>query len=96
MKTYGRAYVYIHVLLVLALVRSERSASRPGCFTPEEIALGTHWIGDWVNLRTGLDDVERRENFSISELELRPLRLPVCNQSLYYTDCAILAPLSVG
>jgi hypothetical protein len=36
MKTYGGVDVYIHVFLTTALVGGERSASRPGRFTPEE------------------------------------------------------------
>jgi hypothetical protein len=33
--------------------------------------------------RAGLDDVEKRKFLILSELELRPLRLPACSQSLY-------------
>jgi hypothetical protein len=39
------------------------SASRPGLFTPEEITPDTHWIGGWVGLRTGLDDVKGEKSF---------------------------------
>jgi hypothetical protein len=39
MKRYGGVDVYIHVLLTLALVVGEWSASRLGAFTPEESAL---------------------------------------------------------
>jgi hypothetical protein len=42
-----------------ALVGSEWSASRPGCFTPGERAPGTHWIGGWVDPRDGLNDMEK-------------------------------------
>jgi hypothetical protein len=56
MKTYGEVDVYIHVFLTSALVGGEWSASRTGRFTP-----GTHWIGDWVGFRTGLDNVENRD-----------------------------------
>jgi hypothetical protein len=31
---------------------------RPGHFTPGERARGTHWIGGWVDLGAGLDDLE--------------------------------------
>jgi hypothetical protein len=31
--------------------------SRPGHFTPRERAPGTHWIGDWLGRRAGLDAV---------------------------------------
>jgi hypothetical protein len=35
------------------------SASLPGRFIPTEKASGTHWIGGWVVLRAGLDDIEK-------------------------------------
>jgi hypothetical protein len=59
MKTYGGVVVETHVFLTSALVRGEWSASRPGRFNPRERAPGTHWIGGWVNLRAGLDDMEK-------------------------------------
>jgi hypothetical protein len=59
MKTYGGVYVYIHVFLTSAIVRGEWSASLSGRFTSEERASGTHWIGDWVGPRAGLDDVKK-------------------------------------
>jgi hypothetical protein len=37
----------------------ELLASRPGRFTPGEIAPGTHWIEGWRDPRAGLDDVEK-------------------------------------
>jgi hypothetical protein len=51
----------------------EWSASRPCRFTPGERAPGTHWIGDWVGPRAGLD---------LQRLEFRPLGRPACSQSL--------------
>jgi hypothetical protein len=46
------------------------SDSRSDRFTP-----GNHWIGDWVGLRAGLDDVEKRKVLTLSGLELsRPSR----------------------
>jgi hypothetical protein len=50
MKAYGGVDAYIHIFLT--------SASRLSRFTPGERATGTHWIGGWVDLRTGLDDLE--------------------------------------
>jgi len=41
--------VYVYALLTSAPVGGERSASRPGHFTP-----GTYWIGDWVGPRASL------------------------------------------
>jgi hypothetical protein len=59
MKTYGGVDVQIHVVLILALVGAEWSASRICRFFPEERAPGTHWIGGWVDLKAGLDDIEK-------------------------------------
>jgi hypothetical protein len=48
-------------------------------FTPR-----THWIGLWVNARTGLDeDVENRKFLTQPVLELRPLGLLARSHSLY-------------
>jgi hypothetical protein len=49
--------VMIYMILV-ALVVSEWSASRPGRFTHGETAPGTRLIGGWVGPRDGLDAVE--------------------------------------
>jgi hypothetical protein len=54
-----------------ALVGGEWSTSSPGRFTP-----GTHWIGDWVNLRAGLDGLEKRKFLTLQGLELQPLGRP--------------------
>jgi hypothetical protein len=53
MKAYGGLDVWANVFFTSILVGGEWSVSRPGRFTP-----GTHWIGGWVDLRAGLDDVE--------------------------------------
>jgi len=45
-------------ILDLCLDSGEWSASHPGRFTPKQRAPGTHWIGDWVGPRVGLDAVE--------------------------------------
>jgi hypothetical protein len=68
--------VQIHIFLISALVGGEWSTSRPGRFTPEERAPGTHWIGGWVNLRAGLDNLEKRKFLTLPGLELRPLGRP--------------------
>jgi hypothetical protein len=83
MKGYGGVNVYIHIFFTSALVGGEWSASRPGRFTPEERASGTHWIGGWVDPRAGLDDVEKRKFLTLPGLELRTLGRPARNQSLY-------------
>jgi hypothetical protein len=57
MKTYWES----HAFLTLSLDGSEWSASWPGHFTPRERAPATHWIGGWVDPRTGMDAVVRRK-----------------------------------
>jgi hypothetical protein len=42
----------------------------------------THWIGDWLGPRAGLDDVEKRKFLTLPGLELRPLCRPARSQSL--------------
>jgi hypothetical protein len=83
MKTYGEVDVWVHIFLTLALVGGEWSASRPGRFTSEERAPGTHWIGGWVDPRSSLDDVEKRKYLTVPRLEPRPLGRPARSQSLY-------------
>jgi hypothetical protein len=69
MKAYGGVDVYIHVFLTSALAGGEWSASRPGRFTPEERAPGTHWIGGWAYPRAGLDDVKKRTFLTLPGFE---------------------------
>jgi hypothetical protein len=61
---------------------------------PREGALRAHWIGGWVDPRTGLDDLEKRKFMTLPGLKFRPLCRPACSQSLYrlrYPDYAIPA-----
>jgi hypothetical protein len=58
---------------------------------PGKAAPGTHWIGGWVDPRTGLDDLEKRKFLTLPGLELRPLG----RFSRRYTDYAIPAPIMV-
>jgi hypothetical protein len=83
MKAYGGADVQIHISLTSALAGGEWSASRPGRFTPWERVPGTHWIRRWVNLRDGLDDLEKRRLLTLPGLKLRSLSRPVRSQSLH-------------
>jgi hypothetical protein len=68
--------VKIHIFLTSALTGGEWSASRPGRFTPTDIALGIHCIGCWMDPRAGLDDVEKRKFLTLPGLELRHLSRP--------------------
>jgi hypothetical protein len=79
----GGVDVCSHIFLTSALVGGEWYASRPGRFIPWERAPGTHWIGDWVGPRAGLDDVEKRKFLTLAGLEFRPLGRPAPSQSLY-------------
>jgi hypothetical protein len=81
MKAYRGVDVWIHIFFTLALVGGEWSNSRPGRFTPGERAPGTHWIGGWVDLRAGLDDLKNRKFLTLPGFEL------------LYTDYAIPAPV---
>jgi hypothetical protein len=44
---------------------------------------GAHWIGGWMDPRTGLDTVDKRKILPLRGLELRPLGRPACSQLLY-------------
>jgi hypothetical protein len=68
--------VQIQVFLTSALDGDELLATRPGRFTPEERAPGTHWIIGWVCLRAGLDDVDKRKLLTLLRLEPRALDHP--------------------
>jgi hypothetical protein len=90
MKAYWRVDEWIHIFLTSALVGGEWSASRPCRFTPGERAPGTHWIGGWVGLRSGLDAVEKRKFLPYRDSNSDPSVIqPVASR---YTDCATLAP----
>jgi hypothetical protein len=72
----------IHISLTSALVRGERSASRPDRFTPGERGPGIHWIGEWVKARADLDDAQKRKFLALPGLELQPIGLPARSQPL--------------
>jgi hypothetical protein len=75
--------------LTSTLAGGEWSGSRPGHFTPDERAPGTHWIGGWVDARAGLDDVKMGKFVTLPGLELDPsVFQPVASR---YTDYAIPA-----
>jgi hypothetical protein len=72
MKTYEGVDVETRGFFTSTLVGGERSASRTGRFTRGERAHGTFLIGGWVNLRAGLDAVEKMQFLILPGLELRP------------------------
>jgi hypothetical protein len=72
MKTYGGVDLYIHIFLTSTLAGVECSASSISRFTPGERAPCT---GGWVDLRDGLDDVEKKKFLTLLRLEHRPLDL---------------------
>jgi hypothetical protein len=78
MKVHGEVDIDIHVFLTSALVGGEWSASSFGPF-----AAGTLWIRGWVDPRAGLDEVEKWQFWTLTELVLRSLGRPACSQSLY-------------
>jgi hypothetical protein len=55
----------------------------PPALPPGERAPGIYWVGGWVKLRAGLDDVEKREFLTLPGLELRPVCRPARSQSIY-------------
>jgi hypothetical protein len=61
----------------------------PRPFYPEEITLGSHWIGGWVGPRTCLDDLEKILDRTGTRT---PAIRPVASR---YTDYAILVPDSL-
>jgi hypothetical protein len=95
MKTYLGMDEEVHVLLTSTLVGDEWLASRPGRFTPEERAAGTHWIGGWVDPRDELDGVEKGKFLIVAGLELRslgrPARSPLVHRLRH--PCSKVAPL---
>jgi hypothetical protein len=65
MKAYWGSGGVASRILDLGTDGSEWSASLPGRFTPRERAPGTHWLGDWVGCRAGLQSVVRRKILSL-------------------------------
>jgi hypothetical protein len=55
----------------------------PAALPPGERISDTHWIVGWVDPRASLSEMEKLKFFTLLGLELRPLRDPDRNQSLY-------------
>jgi hypothetical protein len=69
MKSYWGVQVKLHAFLTSPLDGSECLASRPGRFTPENRAPGTHWIGEWAVPRLDLDAATKSKiPFSVGNL----------------------------
>jgi hypothetical protein len=61
----------LYAYFMSALGGDEWSALYPGHIVPGERTPGTHWIGDWVGPRSGLDAVEATD-ISFLYQELNP------------------------
>jgi hypothetical protein len=57
------------LFLTSVLDGGEWSASRPGVFTPREIASGTHWMMGWVDPRAGGDTAGKRNILLLPGIE---------------------------
>jgi hypothetical protein len=61
MKAYGVVDVQIHIFLTSALLGGEWMSFTARPLYPRGKNPLTHWIGGWVGLRAGLDDLEKRK-----------------------------------
>jgi hypothetical protein len=78
---------------ISALVGGERLASRSRPLYPDEKAHVTHWMGSWVDLRTGLDDLKKVKLLPLTGMETNPSLMQ--SVSCRYSDCPFLAPVAV-
>jgi hypothetical protein len=60
-KAYWGVAVWLCLFLIWAFCGDKCSTSRPGRFISGKRALGAHWIGGWVGIRTGLYVVVKRK-----------------------------------
>jgi hypothetical protein len=87
MKVYWGVEVQLHAFFDLG-TRWVSSTSRPGPFTLGERDSDTHWIGDWVCPRAGLEAVVKRKISSPCQ-DSNPDHLIVRPVASRYTDWAI-------
>jgi hypothetical protein len=84
MKGHWRGEIQLHAFLTSTLDGGEWSGSRPGHFTPREIAAGTHWIGGWVGIRASLDGRSGKEKNSQPMPVLEPPDHAAHSPALYH------------
>jgi hypothetical protein len=48
----------------------------PRPYYPRGKSTGTHWTGGWVDLRAGLDDLEKRKFFTLQDSNSDPSVVP--------------------
>jgi hypothetical protein len=82
MKTYGGIGGIASPFLTSVINRCERSASRLCRFSPGKTASVTHFAGDWLGPREGLNIMERRKN-PCWESNPDPKVIQLVAQSLY-------------
>jgi hypothetical protein len=73
METCGGSGILAPPFFISLLGGGERSASRPGRFTPRERAPSTHWAGGWVGTKT--DPKDRAKIILTTDPEVR-VRFP--------------------
>jgi hypothetical protein len=69
--------------LILALDGDELSTSRFCHFLAWGIVPGTHWLGDWVDLKAGMDAMKKRSYFCRESNISVPARSPSLYQLSY-------------
>jgi hypothetical protein len=65
------------------LLKKSGQCHAPAALPLGERATGTHWIGRWVDPRTGLDELGEIKTLPVPGIKLRPLGRPDRSQSLY-------------
>jgi hypothetical protein len=72
--------------LISALDGAKWLASSPSLFNPGEKVPGSHWIGDWVGSRAGVDAMEKRKSCPCRKSNpCRPARSPSLYRNLKCT-----------
>jgi hypothetical protein len=74
----------LHLFATPTLEAGEWSASCPCLFIPRGRVSTTHWIGDIMGPRVGLDEVEMRKLYALSE-NRTPISRPSSPYPNFYT-----------